>query len=248
MVADTDSENRSVEVCDLATMEWHQEQTFGSGFPVFGKGGFSAVVGRSLYIFGGLDDEDYRNELYGLNLEDFTWKQLSKLDAPSARSYGGMVAHGECVIVFGGLGKERLEPSFKGAEVIKDEKFVGEFTSEWNNSLHEYNTVTGNILIHSPPFLSYLLSSSFSPHCLNSSSHFHFLSPLSSSPIISSFLVSVDKWRELGCTGSRPPPLERFSFDKIDSHRALLFGGKRGLFTEGSRDIYILDLETMVVR
>lgn len=40
--------------------------------------------------------------------------------------------------------------------------------------------------------------------------------------------------------------MERFSFDKIDSHRALLFGGKRGLFTEGFNDVYLLDLDTMV--
>ena len=57
---------------------------------------------------------------------------------------------------------------------------------------------------------------------------------------------AADSWQELGCTGSRPPPLERFSFDKIDSHRALLFGGKRGLFTAGFSDIYILDLDIMV--
>lgn len=133
-----------MEVCDLATMEWHQQQTFGSSYPVFGKGSFSAVVGNHLYVFGGLDDEDYRNDIYRLHLGEFTWKQLSKVDAPSARSYGGMVSHGECVVVFGGLGKERLHPSFKGAEVMRDEKFGGEFTSEWNNSIHEYNTVTGN--------------------------------------------------------------------------------------------------------
>lgn len=59
-------------------------------------------------------------------------------------------------------------------------------------------------------------------------------------------VFNSDKWRELSCAGSRPPPLERFSFDKIDSHRALLFGGKRGLFAAGFHDIYILDLDTMV--
>lgn len=141
---DTDSHDRSVEVFDLATMEWEQQQTFGASFPVFGKGGFSAAVRDHLYIFGGLDDDDYRNDLYGLNLEDFTWKQLSNVDAPSARSYGGMVAHGECVIVLGGIGKRAFQPSSRGAEELRDDKFDGPFTSGWNNSIHEYNTVTGN--------------------------------------------------------------------------------------------------------
>lgn len=248
---DTDSDDRSVEVFDLSTMEWDRIQTFGGSFPVFGKGGFSAVVGDYLYIFGGLDDEDYRNDLYGLNLEDFTWKQLSKVNAPSARSYGGMVAHGECLIVFGGIGKFPFEPSGRGAKVIKDDKFDGQFTSGWNNSIHEYNTVTGiNPLLPSVllpillPFLSPFLRPLLLPSLPFSVSFALYLPPLP--PIIKPHFVTADKWRELGCTGSRPPPLERFSFDKIDGHRALLFGGKRGLFSESSYDIYILDLETMV--
>lgn len=134
-----------MEVCDLARMEWSKQQTHGSSCPVFGKGGFSAVVGDHLYIFGGLDDEDYRNKLYGLDLDTFTWNELSKFNGPSARSYGGMVAHGECLIVFGGIGKERLDPPPEGLGVcvVKDDKFVGEFTSEWSNSIYEYNTFTG---------------------------------------------------------------------------------------------------------
>ena len=143
--ADTDKKDRSVEVCDLSTMEWHRQQTTGANHPVFGKGAFSGVVGNHLYVFGGLDDEDYRNDLHRLSFEDFAWKPLSTLNGPSAKSYGGMVAHGECVIVLGGLGKKQLQPSFKGAEVIKDKKFDGDFSSEWNNSIHEYNTVTGNV-------------------------------------------------------------------------------------------------------
>lgn len=144
-IPDTDSDDRSVEVYDLEVMEWRQQQTYGSGFPVFGKGASSAVIGDYLYIFGGLDDEDYRNELCRLHLKDFRWQKLSRIGCfPSERSYGGMVAHGECLLVFGGLGKKPHEPSLKGAQTIKDDKLVGgEFCAEWTNSTHEYNTVTG---------------------------------------------------------------------------------------------------------
>lgn len=109
IILDTDSEDRSLEVCDLETMQWHSQQTHGSRFPVFGKGAFSAVVGDHLYIFGGLDDEDYRDELFRLNLKDYKWEELPSIDSPSARAYGGMVAHGECVVVFGGIGKPPLK-------------------------------------------------------------------------------------------------------------------------------------------
>ena len=129
-------------------MEWRERQTSGP-CPVFGKGACSALCGDHLYIFGGLDDEDYRKDLHRLNLVDLKWKQLSRSDCPSERSYAGMVAHGECLYVFGGIGKPFLEESRMGAQTIRDDKFGGNFVSVWNNSMHEYNTVTG-IVFHFP--------------------------------------------------------------------------------------------------
>lgn len=144
---DPDSKDRSLEVCDLETMEWRRQQTYGSSFPIFGKGAFSAVSKDHIYVFGGLDDVDYRNQLFQLNLEDFSWKELTKVGSPSPRAYGGMVVHGECVIVFGGIGTSSLHASEKGAKTIKDDKFGGDIINEWNNSIHEYNTVTGIVQI-----------------------------------------------------------------------------------------------------
>lgn len=116
------------------------------------------VIGHCLYVFGGLDDEDYLNQLFRLDLEDFSWRQLSTVNAPSARSYGGMVAHGESLVVFGGLGKNFIEEKEKcispeGAVAIKYDKFGGDFESYWNNSMHEYSTVTGKhpcLTTHTP--------------------------------------------------------------------------------------------------
>lgn len=130
-------------------MEWRQAHTHGTEIPILGKGSSSAVHGKHLYIFGGLDDEDYRNDLYQLDLDDLTWTKMpSKGVPPCPRSYGGMVVHGECLVAIGGIGKplktSGLLPSNHGGEVVKDEKFGGEFESEWNNYIHEYSTVTGN--------------------------------------------------------------------------------------------------------
>lgn len=137
-----------IEIFNLETMEWRQVHTHGPKIPILGKGSASALHGKHLYVFGGLDDEDYRNDLYQLDLDDFTWKEMPMNgNPPCPRSYGGMVVHGECLIIFGGIGKpiksSGLTPSECGAQVIRDEKFGGEFESEWNNYIHEYNTVTG---------------------------------------------------------------------------------------------------------
>ena len=59
-------------------------------------------------------------------------------------------------------------------------------------------------------------------------------------------LIIVDKWQEIGCEGDRPPPCSRFSFNKIDRQRALLFGGKQDKYKTTYKDVYILDLETKV--
>ena len=145
-MSDPDIEDAFLEVCDLESMEWQQQKTHGSDIPILGKGTLSAVSGQHLYIFGGLDDEDYRDTLYRLDLESLTWTRLSKKNGPSARSYGGMVAHRQSLVIFGGIGK--LPPNDskiteKGAEFIKDDKFGGEFISAWNNTMYEYNIVTG---------------------------------------------------------------------------------------------------------
>ena len=59
-------------------------------------------------------------------------------------------------------------------------------------------------------------------------------------------LIIVDKWQEIGREGDRPPPCSRFSFNKIDRQRALLFGGKQDKYKTTYKDVYILDLETKV--
>ena len=53
-------------------------------------------------------------------------------------------------------------------------------------------------------------------------------------------------WQEIGCDGVRPPPNSRFSFNKIDRERALLFGGRQDKYTVVYKDVYILDLEIKV--
>ena len=148
ILIDPDSSLAEAQVCDLQSMEWRKVNTSGRQIPILGKGSASGVLGHHFFIFSGLDDEDYRNDLYRLDLETLVWEKMPVHGIPPCpRSYGGMVVYGECLIVIGGIGKplraSGLPPSELGGEAIKDEKFGGEFESEWNNYIHEYSTITG---------------------------------------------------------------------------------------------------------
>ena len=48
-------------------------------------------------------------------------------------------------------------------------------------------------------------------------------------------------WVAQSTTGERPPPQSCSTFTKIDSHRAVLFGG-----SVGSNSTYVLDVDTWV--
>ncbi len=144
---DTEGSEAEAEAFDLTLMEWRRVITRGE-YPILGKGSSSGTVGKHFYILGGLDDEDYRNDLYRLDLDKLIWDKLPVRGVPPCpRSYGGMVVHKECLIAIGGIGKPLkaalLPDSEHGGEVIMDEKFGGEFKSEWNNFIHEYSTLTG---------------------------------------------------------------------------------------------------------
>jgi hypothetical protein len=50
-------------------------------------------------------------------------------------------------------------------------------------------------------------------------------------------------WRELKTSGTRPPPSSRFTFNKIDPHRAILFGGKQNKYKVTFSDVYIYNYD-----
>ena len=81
-----------------------------------GQGSFFAVIEKTLYVFGGMNDEDYFDGIYMLDLEAFHWQQLPDLiSKPSPKSFGGMVAHFDYLVMVGGVGKTPFQPSDKGS-------------------------------------------------------------------------------------------------------------------------------------
>ena len=59
------------------------------------------------------------------------------------------------------------------------------------------------------------------------------------------FLSTVTgEWSSPAVTGTKPPPLAGFSFTKVDSRRAAVYGGYTGV--EANGDAYVLELNKWV--
>ena len=59
------------------------------------------------------------------------------------------------------------------------------------------------------------------------------------------FLSTVTgEWSSPAVTGTKPPPLAGFSFTKVDSRRAVVYGGMVDL--DISDDAYVLELDKWV--
>ena len=56
--------------------------------------------------------------------------------------------------------------------------------------------------------------------------------------------TATGEWSSPAVTGTKPPPFSRFSFTKVDSSRAVVYGGRtdRGL----KSDAYVLELDKWV--
>ena len=54
----------------------------------------------------------------------------------------------------------------------------------------------------------------------------------------------LGEWSSPAVTGTKPPPLSNFSFTKVDSRRAVVYGGGTGVKTSG--DAYVLELDKWV--
>ena len=62
---------------------------------------------------------------------------------------------------------------------------------------------------------------------------------------LSIYLYASGGWSSPAVTGTTPPPLEGFSFTKVDHRRAVVYGGTtRGIQALG--DAYVLELDTWV--
>ena len=143
-IPDPDSDRATLEVFDLDTHEWTTQDTY-SDIPRMGQGSFFAIIGKSLYIYGGMNDEDHFDRLYQLDLESYHWRRLPDEFGPSPKAFGGMVAHENRLLMFAGAGSRMLRESEKGASFVDDKSFNHEFGTGWNNALHEFDTIRSEL-------------------------------------------------------------------------------------------------------
>ena len=60
------------------------------------------------------------------------------------------------------------------------------------------------------------------------------------------FLYMISgKWSFPAVTGTKPPPLSNFSFTKVDSRKAVVYGGMTD-GPEAAGDAYVLELDNLV--
>lgn len=111
--SDPGSTETALEIFDLTTHEWKKQETTGK-VPRMGQGSFFAVTGDTLYTYGGVNDENYFDDLYQLDLQMFKWTKLPNLGGPSPKAFGGMVVYHESLIMIGGVGSNILRQSDKG--------------------------------------------------------------------------------------------------------------------------------------
>lgn len=122
-----------VEVFDLNTELWEKKTT--SGTPPLGLyNNAHALIGSSLYVYGGYDGQKSYNTLYKLDLSTLQWTEVkysSGSKTPMKMSGCGMVAYGtQKLVLFGGYGvtedQDRSSPFFKRNSVTKGTGWTSE--------------------------------------------------------------------------------------------------------------------------
>ncbi|KAK2569848.1 Acyl-CoA-binding domain-containing protein 4 [Acropora cervicornis] len=104
---------------DIGTVSWELCPTQGRQPRVLGHS--TAVVGDTLYIFGGIYHGEAKNDLYMLNTGNLTWTPLrASGKPPSPRCDHASAVVGERFYILGGSGGQKL----------------------WYNDLHFFDTVT----------------------------------------------------------------------------------------------------------
>ncbi|KAJ8761812.1 hypothetical protein K2173_004661 [Erythroxylum novogranatense] len=92
---------------DTAKHEWRLSEATGSAFPSRHRHA-AAVVGSSIYVFGGLNNDIISSSLLVLNTETMQWNEvLASGDWPCARHSHAMVPYRSKIFMFGGYNGEK---------------------------------------------------------------------------------------------------------------------------------------------
>ena len=94
-------------------------------------------AGHCLYTYGGTFNSSYSGSLHQLDTATSVWTELAE-DGPMKKAGCGMVAHGNKLVVFGGIGMPS-DPIQPGSEFMKNSDDGSGFTNE----LHTFDLQGG---------------------------------------------------------------------------------------------------------
>ncbi|XP_015574248.1 tRNA wybutosine-synthesizing protein 2/3/4 isoform X1 [Ricinus communis] len=137
-------------ILNTASKEWRLAECTGSYFSPRHRHA-AAVVGSSIYVYGGLDNETSSSSLYVLNTESLQWKEvLVGGEQPCARHSHSMVAYGSKLFMFGGYNGEKALGDLYSFDIQthmwkKENTSGGSPHPRFSHSLFVYNHFLGLI-------------------------------------------------------------------------------------------------------
>ena len=126
-----------IHVYSVNTETWMRDITKGP-HPCAGlRGGGCSIAGQHIYLYGGYDGSSRYGSLYQMNIDNWSWSELSNCSAagPGRKSGCGMIIFKDQLVVVGG---------FYGYDEDPYSKQPGSrYERGWTNELHCYSLTTG---------------------------------------------------------------------------------------------------------
>ncbi|KAJ4452583.1 putative Kelch-type beta propeller [Paratrimastix pyriformis] len=167
----------------------------------------ATVLGDSIYIFGGKDFFKRLNELWEYSFVKRSWSEIRVGSPPSARTSHSVVAHNDCLYVFGGLFTAAGQP----------DRFYNDLY-EFSPALRRWTLLRSTGL--QPPPLAYHSAVVLKHRMLV----FGGISGVAKSNALWSYSFESREWSLVNVTGPCPEP--RFCHTAVVSENAMyVFGG-----------------------
>ena len=134
-----DTESGKIFTYSAETKTWTGKRTKGECPPAGLHNGACCIANQQFYLYGGHDGTSRQGTLFQLNMEDWSWKELSNCspEGPGKKSGCRMVAYKHNLVVVGGCYDG--QPSSKQAGSSYD--VIGR-----TNEVHSYSLATGKRL------------------------------------------------------------------------------------------------------
>lgn len=128
------------------THRWVRQNT--KGYPPPGLSGAHAVylsTEKAVYLLCGFMGEGHMNEIYRLNIANWSWTHIKiddNLSKPSPRDKFGAWEHENSIYIFGGYGPDIIHYMHDAGSYFEDVFSLTSYMKGWNNQLLSFNTQT----------------------------------------------------------------------------------------------------------